>query len=100
MIQPLFIAFTGGLMYDLMILYKDYQLPKDKRVEKDLWYWLFMSLWPLSGVLLIYIYKVDGSVINGFPAFMTGFTASTTFQTMLNKSFEHSQIDDSQIEDI
>ena len=84
--QPLFLAAAGGLMYDCMVLYLDYKLPKENRVEKDFWFCFFMCVWPLAGVVLTYAYIISGSLINGFPALITGFTASTTFQTLMDQS--------------
>ena len=94
--QSILFAAAGGIMYDCMVLYKDYNQPKEQRVQKDKWYWFFMVLWPFAGVLLIYAYIINGSQINGFPAIMTGFTASTTFQSMLDKTLNREGIEESE----
>lgn len=93
LIQSITFAALGGLLYDSMILYKDYKMPKENRVKKDAWYWFFMCLWPCAGIILVWAYTVSGSQLNGFPALMTGFTASTTLQTSLDKTLSEQKTD-------
>jgi len=76
---------AGGLVFNMMNLYKELNMPKANRSEKNFLFWLFFLFWPAAGAFLTWLYLLDGCVLKGWPAFLTGLTAPTTLQTLISK---------------
>lgn len=85
-IQLVAIAGAGGFVWNMMDLWEDGKKPPDKRVPKDLRYWIFFAFWPCAGAALAWLYILDGSTLRPLLAFSIGLSISSTLQSMVAKA--------------
>ncbi|WP_146042182.1 hypothetical protein [Chromobacterium sinusclupearum] len=71
---------------NMMNLYQDMHRPPDKKVRKDIIFWIFFLFWPFAGAVIAYIYISSGYHINGILAFTTGLSAPSILQTLMSKT--------------
>lgn len=84
--QLVAIAGAGGFVWNMLDLWEDGKKPLDKRVLKNLRYWIFFVFWPCAGAALAWLYILDGSTLRPLLAFSIGLSISSTLQTMAAKS--------------
>lgn len=85
-IEIISFGIAGGLVHNMLNLYKEIKLDKKQRCKKDFLYWIFFMFWPLAGGLINYLYITDGCILKAWPAFTTGLTAPTFLQALISKT--------------
>jgi hypothetical protein len=75
-------AFIGGIIGSTIKLLEMLQKPISEQATLNWVYWSLFLIFPIFGVLLIYIYTYDGAQLSGMAALNIGVSAPLIFKSI------------------
>ncbi len=81
------LAGIGGLVYNILQLLEQVNIPKALRPDfKDWLYWIPFLIWPLLAALLAYTYITSGLSLSPITALNVGLSAPLIFRQMVSSN--------------
>ncbi|MCC2608000.1 hypothetical protein [Planctobacterium marinum] len=81
-IKPIVIALAGGLFLSISNLVEDSKKSESEKIEKDAYFWLAFTFWPISSAFLCFLYLDSGNKLSSWLAFHIGLSSPLILKTL------------------